>query len=65
MAQEVKNPSAILETQESWVQSLGREDHSEEGMATHNSILPEKSRGQRNLVGYSPKGRTSQIGLNN
>ena len=32
----VKNPSAMQET---WVQSLGREDPLERGMATHSSIL--------------------------
>ena len=32
----VKNLSAMLET---WVQSLGREDPLEKGMATHSSIL--------------------------
>ena len=32
----VKNPPT---TQETWVQSLGREDLLEEGMATHSSIL--------------------------
>ena len=36
MAQEVKNPPAIRETQ---VQSLVREDPLEEGMATHSNIL--------------------------
>ena len=36
VAQMVKNPSAMRET---WVQSLGREDSLEEGMATHYSIL--------------------------
>ena len=36
MAQTVKNPPAIQETQ---VQSLGGEDPSEESMATHSSIL--------------------------
>ena len=35
----VKNPSAVQETQEMWVQSLGREDPLEEGVATHSSIL--------------------------
>ena len=35
----VKNPPAIQELQETWVQSLGREDALEEGMATHFSIL--------------------------
>ena len=29
----------LQETQEMWVQSLGREDPLEEGMATHSSIL--------------------------
>ena len=39
MAQWVKNPPAVQETQEMWVQSLGREDPLEEEMATHSSIL--------------------------
>ena len=34
-----KNPPAMQETQEIRVQSLGREDALEEGMATHSSIL--------------------------
>ena len=36
MAQTVKNLPAMQET---WVQSLGREDALEEGLATHSSIL--------------------------
>ena len=36
------------------VQSLGREDPLEEGMATHSSILAWRIHGQRSLVGYSP-----------
>jgi len=36
VAELVKNPSAMRET---WVQSLGRKDPLEEGMATHSSIL--------------------------
>ena len=36
MAQTVKN---LLTMQEVWVQSLGREDPLEKGMATHSSIL--------------------------
>ena len=36
MAQTVKNRSAMWET---WVQSLGREDPLEKGMAIHTSIL--------------------------
>ena len=39
MAQLVKNPPAMQETQETWVQSLGQEDSLEEEMATHSSIL--------------------------
>jgi len=35
----VKNPPAMQETKENWVQSLGLEDPLEEGMATHSSIL--------------------------
>ena len=36
MAQMVKNPPAMQET---WVQSLGREETLEEGVSTHSSIL--------------------------
>ena len=39
---------------ETRVQSLGQEDPLEKGIATHSSILPEESHGQRSLVGYSP-----------
>ena len=38
MAQTVKNLSAVKETEETWVQSLGWEDPPEEGKATHSSI---------------------------
>ena len=41
--------------QEMQVQSLGREDPLEEEVATHSSILE-----QRSLVGYSPWGFKSQ-----
>ena len=34
MSQRVKNPPAMQETQEMWVQSLGQEDPLEEEMAT-------------------------------
>ena len=44
-------------TQEIWVQSLGREDPLEKGLATYSSILGWRTRGQRSLVGYSPWGR--------
>ena len=55
LAQGVKNPLAMQETQEMQVQYLGWEDPLEELAAP--SSLPEKSHGQRSLVGYSPKGR--------
>ena len=34
-----------------------QEDPLEKGMATHSSILAWRIRGQRSLVGYSPRGR--------
>ena len=43
--------------QETWVQSLGRQDPLEKEMATDSSTLPGKSRGRRSLVGYSPRAR--------
>ena len=49
----VKNLPAIQETQEMQVQSLGREDPLEEGMATLVFLLGE-SQGKRSLAGYSP-----------
>ena len=39
MAQLVKNPPAVQETQEVWVRILGGEDLREEEMATHSSVL--------------------------
>ena len=39
MTQQVKNPSAMQDTQETWVRSLGGEDSLEEEKATHSSIL--------------------------
>ena len=42
--------------QESWVQSLGWEDHLEEGMQPTPVFLPGKSHEQRSLVGYSSWG---------
>ena len=49
----VKNRLSMQETQ---IQPLGQEDPLEEEMATHSSILPEKSHGQRSLVGHCPWG---------
>ena len=51
MALVVKN---LLPKQETWVQSLGREDPLEEGTATHPVFLPGESHGQRSPDGYSP-----------
>ena len=39
MAQQVKNPPQMQETQEMWVQSLGQEDPLGKEMATHFSIV--------------------------
>ena len=52
MAQMVKNPPAMQETQ---VQSLGREDPLEVEMAT-TVFLPGKSQGQSSLAGCRPWG---------
>ena len=51
-----KNSFAVQETQKIPVRSLDWEDPLEEEMATHSSILPGKSQGQRILAGYSPQG---------
>ena len=52
VAQSVKNLPAV---QENRVQSFGWKDPLEKEMATHSSILLEKSHGQWSLVGYSPR----------
>ena len=39
MAQGAKNPSAMQETWQTWVQSLDQEDPLEKAMATHSSSL--------------------------
>ena len=49
--------------QETQVQSLGQEDPLEKEMATHSSILPGKSNGQRSLKGYSTWGHKSRTQL--
>ena len=48
--------------QETWVPSLGQKDSLEKGMATHSSILPGKSQGQRSLAEYSPWGLRVRYG---
>ena len=53
VSQLVKNPPAMLET---WVQSLGWEDHLEKGTAP--AFWPGEFHGQRSLADCSPWGRT-------
>ena len=53
MTQMVKNLPAVQET---WVQSLGRENPLEKDMATHSSILALRILCTESLVGYSPWG---------
>ena len=48
-----KESTALQETQETWVRSLGWGDPLEEGMVTPSSIL---AYGWRSLEGYSPCG---------
>ena len=56
MAQQVKNPPVLQETQKMWVWSLAWEDPRRRKMATHSNILSwkipwtEKPRGLKNLV---------------
>ena len=52
----VKNPPCSAGTIGAPVRSLDRENPLEKEVATHSSIMPEKSHGQRSLVGYSPWG---------
>ena len=47
-----KNPLAMQET---WVQSLGREDTLEKGILPTPVFLPGKSYEHRSLEGYSPR----------
>ena len=51
MAQMAKNLSAIQET---WVQSLGREEPLEKGRAANSSILAWRIPCSESLVSYSP-----------
>ena len=46
----------MWETQETQVQSLGREDPMQQEMASHSSILAWEIHGQRNLASSSPRG---------
>ena len=56
MAQWVKNPPTMQETQEMRVQFLGQEDPLEEGMATHSSILAWRIPWTEEPGGLQPKG---------
>ena len=53
---EVKNPPAMQDMQDMWVQSLGGEDPLEEGMATHSSILVGKISWTEEPRGLQPTG---------
>ena len=63
MAKWVKNPSTVQDTQESWVQSLGREDPLEEEMAMHSSILAGKIPWTEEPGGLQSKG-SQRVGYN-
>jgi len=54
VAQKVKNPPPM---QDVWVKSLDREDPVRREWLPTPVFLPEESRGQRSLAGYSPWGR--------
>ena len=53
----------MQEMQETWVQSLGREDPLEEVMATHSSILALKIPWTEELGGLQSMGSQSQTRL--
>ena len=55
-SQVAQQSRTCLPMQETWVRSPGWEDLLDEGTATHSSILPGESHGQRSLAGYSPWG---------
>ena len=61
----VKNPPELLNTQETWVQSLGQKDPLEEKMATHSSILvwkiPQKKGAWWATVHGVPKSQYSSV----
>ena len=56
MALVVKNPPAMKEPQETWVQSLGQEDPWRRKWQPTPVFLPGQSHGQRSLTGYSSWG---------
>ena len=50
----VQTVKSLPVIQETWVQSLGHEDHLEKEMATHSSILFWRISWMEGLAGYSP-----------
>ena len=56
MAQQVKNPPAMQEIQETWVGSLSWEDYLEEKWQSTPVFSLGKFHEQRSLEGYSPRG---------
>ena len=63
VAQWQRNYLPMQKTQKTWVQSLGPEIPWRMKWQPTPVSLPGKSHGQRNLVGYSPRGRKSQTQL--
>ena len=63
MAQQVKSPPAIQETQETWVRFLDQEDPLEEVMATHSSILAWRISWTKESGGLQSKG-LQRVGYN-
>ena len=64
MAQQVNNPPAMQETEETRVQSLGQEDSLEEGIGNPlQYFCLENAHGLWSLAGYSPKVTKSQAWL--
>ena len=52
----VKNPSAVQKPQETWVRSLGQKIPQRREWHPTPEFLLGESRGQRNLMSYSPQG---------
>ena len=56
VAQWIKNPTTMQETQETWVRSPGQEDPLDDNMAIHLSILAWRILWTEESGGYSPWG---------
>ena len=59
MVQQAKSLPATQETQETWVQSLRREDPLEKEVQSAPVFLPGESHEQTNPADYSPWGRSA------